>query len=205
MTHKLIKAEQVREAQDKLREWCEERHLTLETNRAGLVGNLLEELTEYERAKDVYDEIDALMDISVFSINAMERDFDNIDGFLTSEFCIGYNSIDYLIQRVAGIARLIHGGTRMVSKQDNEILDNRLHKALTELTSLCFYYAETLGYNPIAALNETIKEISSRTGHFDPQISKFVKDTSPEAQARWYKADYEKARYWGLYKIDQDV
>lgn len=52
----------------------------------------------------------------------------------------------------------------------------------------------TYGYDPFKAMNETIKEISSRTGHFDPYINKFVKDKSPEAQALWYKADYSKAK-----------
>ena len=59
---------------------------------------------------------------------------------------------------------------------------------------VCFSAMRTYGYDPYKAMNETIKEISSRTGHFDPSINKFVKDKSPEAQAKWYKADYSKAK-----------
>ena len=44
---------------------------------------------------------------------------------------------------------------------------------------------------------ETIKEISSRTGYYDENIHKFVKDTSDEAKAKWYKADYEKCKIKG--------
>ena len=44
---------------------------------------------------------------------------------------------------------------------------------------------------------ETIKEISSRTGAYDENAKKWVKDTSDEARAKWYKPDYERAR---LYK-----
>ena len=39
---------------------------------------------------------------------------------------------------------------------------------------------------------ETIKEISSRTGSYDPSIGKWIKDKSPEAQAKWYKANYQR-------------
>lgn len=39
-----------------------------------------------------------------------------------------------------------------------------------------------------------IKEISSRTGRYDENIHKFVKDRSPETVTKWYKADYSKCR-----------
>ena len=38
------------------------------------------------------------------------------------------------------------------------------------------------------------KEISSRTGAYDENAKKWVKDTSDEARAKWYKANYELAR-----------
>ena len=41
---------------------------------------------------------------------------------------------------------------------------------------------------------ETIKEISSRTGAYDENAKKWVKDTSDEAKSRWYQANYELAR-----------
>ena len=41
---------------------------------------------------------------------------------------------------------------------------------------------------------ETIKEISSRIGAYDENAKKWIKDESDEAKAKWYKADYEKAR-----------
>lgn len=59
---------------------------------------------------------------------------------------------------------------------------------------VCFSAMRSYGYDPFKAMDETIKEISSRTGHFDDTINKFVKDKSPEAMSRWYKADYSKAR-----------
>ena len=41
---------------------------------------------------------------------------------------------------------------------------------------------------------ETIKEISSRTGLYDQNIHKFVKNKSDEAKSKWYKADYDKCK-----------
>ena len=48
------------------------------------------------------------------------------------------------------------------------------------------------GYNPVVALDEMAKEINSRIGTF--KNGKFTKDKSIEAQAKWYKADFTKAR-----------
>ena len=53
---------------------------------------------------------------------------------------------------------------------------------------------EKYGFNFEIAMLETIKEISSRTGTYDKASKKWIKDTSDEARAKWYKADYEKAR-----------
>ena len=38
------------------------------------------------------------------------------------------------------------------------------------------------------------KEISSRTGSYDENAKKWVKDESDEARAKWYQANYELAR-----------
>lgn len=49
-----------------------------------------------------------------------------------------------------------------------------------------------LGYDPKAALIEAGKEINSREGSMVD--GKFEKDLSDAAQAKWYKADYDKAK-----------
>ena len=50
------------------------------------------------------------------------------------------------------------------------------------------------GYDAEKCLNETLLEIKSRTGHYDESIGKFVKDTSDEAKAKWYKANYDSCK-----------
>jgi len=50
-----------------------------------------------------------------------------------------------------------------------------------------------LGYDPEKCLGEIYKEINSRTGTM--VNGKFKKDKSPEAKAKWYKADFSKCKY----------
>lgn len=51
-------------------EWHETRHLTVEDQRAGLFGNVMEELTELVRARTDDERVDALCDICIFAINS---------------------------------------------------------------------------------------------------------------------------------------
>ena len=50
-----------------------------------------------------------------------------------------------------------------------------------------------LGYHVETTLSEVAKEINSREGQMVD--GKFEKDLSDEAKAKWYKADYSKAKY----------
>ena len=49
-----------------------------------------------------------------------------------------------------------------------------------------------LGYDPEKVLVEVGKEINSREGSM--KDGKFVKDKSPEAKAKWYKADFSNTK-----------
>ena len=49
----------------------------------------------------------------------------------------------------------------------------------------------SLGYEPTCAFNETLLEIHSRVGSVNPETGKWEKDKSPEAQAKWYKANFD--------------
>jgi hypothetical protein len=50
------------------------------------------------------------------------------------------------------------------------------------------------GYDPDIAMDETLKEIRSRTGAFNQQTGKWEKFKTPEAMALWYSANYDKAK-----------
>lgn len=62
--------------------------------------------------------------------------------------------------------------------------------AITDIRVFAIDSTLKLGYNPECALLEVAKEINSRTGKIVD--GKFVKDKSPEAKARWYKANFKK-------------
>ena len=106
---------------ESLKAWRDERGLQ---NKVGNIeANLCEELTEYLRATTVEEEIDALCDMMVFAINAIEAK----------------------------------------------------------------------GYDAEICMQETLKEIHSRKGDFNPELNKWVKKKTPEAMALRYNANFNKA------------
>ena len=176
-----------------LKAWRHERGITAESQKEGYIINIMEEfgelasaLREYERfSKPSYPYpknkkyaehgiIDALCDISVFTINAgADIPCYNKPTRLELEPCL---SLDNLLKEIADHQRCFNSIT--------------LCYVLGVCASLCHQY----GFNFEIAMLETIKEISSRTGAYDENAKKWVKDESNEARAKWYKADYEKAR-----------
>lgn len=175
-----------------LKQWRDERHLTVESQRDGLMGNLCEELSEYYRATNESDKIDALCDIYVFCMNSLDGDFkvtiDDFDRTLISEI--------YITQRFK---------LRLVSEIELKLIELKAKDIIVDTFNLHLYVfmrcveneALKLGYNFYECMLETIKEISSRTGSYDSNIHKFVKDKSKEAVKKWYKADYSKCKIKG--------
>ncbi|QCD44945.1 hypothetical protein [Campylobacter mucosalis] len=158
-----------------LKAWKEKNEISLEMSQKGLVANLLEELTEYVRAENegnVLMQIDALCDIAVFCLNAIEE---TPNRYISS----------YEPPLLAVIEIIQH--TTVVEIQD-------MSDFLIGLVYSCMDNIERLGFNPEKCMEETIKQISSRTGKMDYGIGKWVKDKSPEAKAREYQADYESCR-----------
>lgn len=184
-----------------LKAWRHERGITAESQKAGYLVNVMEELGELAGALRDYEKfskhdcpyceidkqtaeheiIDALCDICVFTINAWA---DMPCEFKRTEIEWEKSSLnaDYILkQMVEKCARFSYFEWGEASAF-NIILIN------------CAYLCEHYGFNFQIAMLETIKEISSRTGTYDNASKKWVKDTSDEAKAKSYKADYEKAR-----------
>ena len=185
-----------------LKAWRHERGITAESQKEGYLVNVMEELGElagalrdyekfsktnlaynlpddlayYDTVKKVaeHEIIDALCDISVFTINAgADIPCYNKPTRLELEPCL---SLDNLLKEIANHQRCFNSIT--------------LCYVLGVCASLCHQY----GFNFQIAMDETIKEISSRTGAYDEKAKKWVKDESDEAKAKWYQADYELAR-----------
>ena len=158
------------------------------------LGELATALREYERfSKPSYPYpknkkyaehgiIDALCDISVFTINVgadidCNEKLESINTTTQTTRC--NSSLSFLLSEC--------GNFDYYGKLSSYVCFNQI---LLSCAKLCEQY----GFNFEIAMLETIKEISSRTGAYDEKVKKWVKDTSNEARAKWYKADYELAR-----------
>ena len=182
-----------------LQAWREERKITAESQKDGYIVNVMEELGELAQALRDYEKfsvteqdatkkqkaeheiIDALCDISVFTINA-GADIPSPVKRTEIELKKSNLNADYILkQMVEKCARLSYFEWGEASAF-NIILVN------------CAYLCEYYGFDFQIAMDETIKEISSRTGSYDEKAKKWVKDESDEARAKWYQANYELAR-----------
>ena len=182
-----------------LKAWRHERGITAESQKQGYIVNVMEEfgelataLREYERfSKPSYPYpknkkyaehgiIDAICDISVFTINAGAD--------------IPYSITPFIIEpkREFSIASIFVAIADFIRADNNGDPFNYYDFAL--ILKYCASVCEQYGFNFEVAMLETIKEISSRTGAYDENAKKWVKDTSDEAKSRWYQANYELAR-----------
>ena len=109
----------------KINDWANERGLlNIDWDKNAQASFIAEELSEFLRAKEHNEEVDALCDMIVFATNALRL----------------------------------------------------------------------LGYDPNIAMEETLKEISSRIGAFNEKTGKWEKFKTPEAIALWYSANYDNAK-----------
>lgn len=183
-----MKLEQELEIQELLKNWRDERHLTLEMQNEGLLGNLCEEMAEYYRAKNESEKIDALCDIYVFCMNSLDGDLEAIREELERQIYLRVYQLNDL--KLFFITEIEKKLKRL--KKEKIIGDFNLFLYVLMGNVEC--EAQALGYDFYTCMMETIKEISSRTGHYDENIHKFIKDKSDEAVKKWYKADYEKCK-----------
>lgn len=165
-----------------LEAWRSSRHISAESQREGYIINIMEELgelsqalrgLEFENTRKVAQNeiIDALCDIAVFTINAWDEQEPKkyISTFRTDTIAFKTTATNFLLVNCAYL---------------------NFEDVLITCASICEQY----GYNFEVAMLETIKEISSRTGTYDENAKKWVKDISPQAKSKWYKADYERAK-----------
>ena len=184
-----------------LKAWRNERGITAESQKAGYLVNVMEELGELAAALREYERfskpsypypknkkyaehgiIDALCDISVFTINAgadinCNEKLESINTTTQTTRC--NSSLGFLLSEC--------GNFDYYGKLSSYVCFNQI---LLSCAKLCEQY----GFNFEIAMLETIKEISSRTGAYDENAKKWVKDESDEARAKWYQANYELAR-----------
>ena len=184
-----------------LEAWRAERKITAESQRQGYIRNVMEELGELAAGLRDYDSwskcdlrfcqihkemaerliVDAICDIAVLTINA-GADIPSCVKHTEIKFKKSSLDADYILKQMVEKCAMLSYFEWGEASAFNIILIN------------CAYLCEKYGFNFEIAMLETIKEISSRTGSYDEKAKKWVKDESDEAKAKWYKADYEKAR-----------
>ncbi|WP_348518073.1 hypothetical protein [Campylobacter sp. CCS1377] len=154
---------QFNEIKEQLKVWREERHLTYKNQRKGFLGNVFEEISEYFRAKDDLERIDALCDIAVFCFNVNNIKYSNYECFVRSNK-VEFDDSEIILKINSIIIGRVKFNTDFV------------RIALDTLIALLYKKCEELKFDFYKCMEETIKEISSRTGKYDESIGKFVKD-----------------------------
>jgi predicted HAD superfamily Cof-like phosphohydrolase len=91
-----------------------------------------------------------------------------------------------------------NGFVSMIVEELGEFLEAKTDDGRVDAMAdiIVFAYGEIAkyGYHGDKVMEEVIKEISSRTGAYDPTTKKWQKDKSPEAQAKWYTADFTNCK-----------
>lgn len=174
--------------------WRSDRNLSQQEQLSGIILNLLEEVTEYIRGDSIDDKIDALCDICVFCFNAGDFEYDKKK--LPTQGSTTIGNILYLINSIpievysGGYAHELH--IRPMAKTEEQM--QAIAGILYSIVSVALSKIEVLGYNPYKALNEVLKEISSRTGTYDKKMDKFIKDVGAYTLTQAKQKAQEMAR-----------
>ena len=159
-----------------LESWRAVRRLTTEGQREGYLSNVLEEMAEYgdgARKGNSHEKIDAISSLvsnEILDIPVPEK-----------------HTLQFLAKKMSAYKRVA-----------DTIVEGRKHEevslALYELFAICEIIAREDGYDLYKSLKEVAKQINSRTGAWSAEKNKWIKDTSPEAKAKEYQADFTKCK-----------
>jgi hypothetical protein len=159
-----------------LRKFREDRGL--EHSCGNLAANICEEIQELLVAtynNDEYETVDALCDIVVFVINGVES--------------MGHCARSYIVPN-AIVSRTPKKASIMALWFLSEYIETKEIDNLTKIARNCLLTIKSMGYNADSCMLETCKEINSREGAHDYKAGKWQKFKTPEAIAKWHKADY---------------
>ena len=207
-----------------LDEWQAERGITAESQKEGYIINIMEELGELADALRDYEKIKKGGNVTragTFDIKSTLGEMTIFEGTTKGELEISLEVIQHeIIDALCDIAVFtINAGADIPCEVKPLIIELKRDFSVTDIfvaiadfiradsngapfnyynfafiLKYCASVCEQYGYNVEIAMLETIKEISSRTGAYDEKAKKWIKDESDEAKAKWYKADYNKAR-----------
>ena len=185
-----------------LTKWREERSITLDSQLPGLTSNLLEEVTELSRATELVDIIDAMLDYNVFLANAIEGiDIDPIlDPEIVKEIEEKHKKLsvmtneDLALYKKSLISLLLEGIRASIAISMPNIKQEHIDSFTEYLNGIIINIKSSitlLNYDYAKCLEEVMKAIHTRKGHWDSTISKFVKD---KVQPDRYEPDYTNCK-----------
>lgn len=187
---------------EELAKWREERSITLESQLPGLTSNLLEEVTELSRAIELVDIIDAMLDYNVFLANAIEGiDIDPVlDPEILKEIEEKHKKLsvmtneDLALYKKSLISLLLEGIRASIAISMPNIKQEHIDSFTEYLNGIIINIKSSitlLNYDYAKCLEEVMKAIHTRKGHWDSTISKFVKD---KVQPDRYEPDYTNCK-----------
>lgn len=151
---------QFNEIKEKLTQWRQERHLTYENQREEFLGNVFEKVSEYFRAKNDLERVDALCDIVIFCFNSFNLDYKTLEK---------QNDYDVTKISIVEITDDLTYTTAKFMRKDFKDFNN-----IYRLVFNCEHLCKNLGFDFYKCMLEKIKEIESRTGFYDERLKKFV-------------------------------
>ena len=187
---------------EELAKYREERSITLECQLPGLTSNLLEEVTELSRATELVDVIDAMLDYNVFLANAIEGvEIDPVlDPEILKEIEEKHKKLpimtneDLALYKKSLISLLLEGIRASIAITMPNIKQEHIDSFTEYLNGIIINIKSSitlLNYDYAKCLEEVMKAIHTRKGHWDSAISKFVKD---KVQPDRYEPDYTNCK-----------
>ncbi|WP_162284701.1 hypothetical protein [Campylobacter coli] len=156
---------QFNKIKERLTQWREERHLTYENQQAGFLGNVFEEISEYFRAKNDLEKIDAICDIVIYFFNAFDFKYIAVSSNMNC-----YTFSDVVVYNIYSLFGARTDNLCVVENENALDLENHLNLTMFEIEQLC----KNLDFDFYKCMLEKIKEIESRTGFYDERLKKFV-------------------------------
>lgn len=187
---------------EELTKYREKRSITLESQLPGLTSNLLEEVTELSRATELVDVIDAMLDYNVFLANAIEGiEIDPVlDPEIVKEIEEKHKKLsvmtneDLALYKKSLISLLLEGIRASIAITMPNIKQEHIDSFTEYLNGIIINIKSSitlLNYDYAKCLEEVMKAIHTRKGHWDSTICKFVKD---KVQPDRYEPDYTNCK-----------
>ena len=181
-----------------IKNWSDERLITQnEPSRNGYNAMIVEELFERIKRgilkKDIFQEVDAICDVSVFAIGEIYKygiDAQDLLGYGDIKDWI-YNTNDELINTLKenGIdytSRIVYYLGEFLESED----DGGKITAMANMVVDSYKKLYEIKFDADKCMDEVMLELNSRTGEYSEETKKWQKFKTPEAQALWYTADF---------------